>query len=61
MDTPEWWECPFDCTNVHVRDMMADRAFNETDIREMIEEAYSIEPSEITTRYTLFSRYDGAE
>lgn len=60
MDKPEWWDWPFDCDNVHVRDRMASRRFSEIDLRDMLENALSLRPGEISSRFYIYARYNDA-
>lgn len=44
-DWPEWWNWELDLID-HLYERMIDRDFNETDIREMIQEAAACVPNE---------------
>jgi hypothetical protein len=36
---PDWWNWDLDCANPHLAKRMIDRSFNETDLRDMLEQS----------------------
>ena len=59
MGKPTWWEWPFDCGNLHLRERMGQRLFSETDLREMLEAVLMIRLGDLPNRYNVYARYDG--
>jgi hypothetical protein len=56
---PEWWQWELDCSNPHLLKRMVDRAFNETDVREMLELATNYRPDFDPGRWLIDTTYNG--
>ncbi|HEV8603929.1 MAG TPA: hypothetical protein VGQ99_01105 [Tepidisphaeraceae bacterium] len=52
-DWPDWWNWELDCSNSHLVKRMIDRSFNETDLREMLQKAYSFHEQIGTGRFIV--------
>ena len=57
MNKPPWWEWEFDLGVDHLLQRMVDRVVNETDLRMMLEGAYSIRPAPLEGRFRIETRY----
>ena len=54
---PEWWEWELDCANPHLAKRMADRGFDETDLRDMLERATGFNPDHIPGRWLIHTTH----
>jgi Domain of unknown function (DUF4258) len=60
-DWPGWAEWELDCSNPHLAKRMLDRSFNETDLREMFEQATGYRPDAAPDRYVIETTRDGKQ
>jgi hypothetical protein len=56
---PEWWEWELDVSNPHLAKRMIDRSFNETDLRDMLENAKSLRPDLQAGRWVVETSHLG--
>lgn len=59
-DWPEWWEWELDVSNPHLRERMAERRFNETDLRDMMGRGSALKPDYEPDRWVLETTFENA-
>lgn len=58
MDWPDWWSWELELTP-HLLKRMTDRSFNESDLREMLEDAFGLDENHEEGRFVVETRHDG--
>lgn len=53
---PDWWEWELELTP-HLEERMADRDFNEIDLRAMLEQAHGFRPDVVEGRWAIETRH----
>jgi len=56
VEWPEWWDWSLDFGLLHLAARMRSRSFNETDLREMLQEAYNYRTDVEPGRWVIETR-----
>jgi hypothetical protein len=59
MEWPEWWNWPLDLSNPHLRKRMSERGFDETELRDALESAVTLDPDQVPGRFVIQCRMHG--